>query len=237
MHQGHQLASTQVRGWRFDTSLPGAPRPGLSATAGGPAPGTGRPAAGTPAAGTPAAGTSAAGTTAAGGPAEGQDSITLPPVPESARAAREFTTATLRRWHLDPLVSDAVLIASELVTNAISHGDHAGALLDLTWAHQPGRLICVVTDEATGPPVMADEDPDAESGHGLRIVAALAASWGWTVLGSGRKAVWAALPLPAPAVAHRGPFPGAAIPAAGPGMLAVVRAADRGRPDPFPATR
>jgi anti-sigma regulatory factor (Ser/Thr protein kinase) len=227
MHQGHQLASRQVRDWRFDTSLPGAPRPNLSAMAG-----TGRPAPETPAPGTPGA-----GTPATGAPAEGQDRITLAPVPESAKAAREFTTATLRRWHLDSLVSDAVLIASELVTNAISHGDQTGAPLHLAWACQAGRLICVVTDRAAGPPVMADADADAESGHGLQIVAALAASWGWTMLGSGRKAVWAALPLSAPAVADRGPLPGAAIPAAGPGRLAAVRAADRGRPDPFPAAR
>src|SRR6516164_7390862 len=51
-----------------------------------------------------------------------QRRITLPPVPESAKAAREFTAATLHNWHLDPLISDAVLIASELVTNAIDHG-------------------------------------------------------------------------------------------------------------------
>jgi len=58
-------------------------------------------------------------------------------------------------------------------------------------------VICVITDRATEPPVMAPADTDAESGHGLRIVAALAAAWGWTMLGTGEKAVWAALHLPA----------------------------------------
>ena len=46
----------------------------------------------------------------------------LAPVPESARAAREFTVATLRKWYLDALIEDAVVIASELATNAIRHG-------------------------------------------------------------------------------------------------------------------
>ena len=128
--------------------------------------------------------------------------ITLPPVPESAGLARAFTTDALRKWHLDPLISDAVLIASELVTNAINqgsaHGDNEGpGLVELTWSYQISRLICVITDRATEAPVIAHPDADAESGHGLQIVAALAAAWGWTMLGTGQKAVWAALHLPA----------------------------------------
>jgi hypothetical protein len=218
MHQGHQLASAQVRDWRFDTSLAGAPRPVLSAMAGRPA-------------GWPAA------EPRAEPPAGRQDRITLAPVPQSARAAREFTAGTLRRWRLDSLASDAVLIASELVTNAIDHGDQAGAPLELTWSWQASQLICVVTDRAAEPPVVATADTEAESGHGLQIVGALVAAWGWTMLGNGEKAVWAALPLPAPKAADRGPVAGVSIPAAGPGRQAAVRAADRGRPDPFPAAR
>ena len=134
-----------------------------------------------------------------------QRRITLPPVPESAKAAREFTAATLHNWHLDPLISDAVLIASELVTNAIDHGSPQrqpgtrpgpAAAVELTWSYQVSRLICVITDRAAEPPVTAPADPDAESGHGLQIVGALAAAWGWTMLGTGQKAVWAALHLP-----------------------------------------
>jgi two-component sensor histidine kinase len=125
--------------------------------------------------------------------------ISLAPMPESARAAREFTVAALRRWHLDPLISDAVLIASELVTNAINHGTPPGEVpgyVELTWSYQVSRLICVITDRALEPPVMTPAGTDAESGHGLQIVGALAAAWGWTMLGTGEKAVWAALRLP-----------------------------------------
>ena len=134
-----------------------------------------------------------------------QRRITLPPVPESAKTARDFTAATLHNWHLDPLISDAVLIASELVTNAIDHGSPQrqpgtrpgpAAAVELTWSYQVSRLICVITDRAAEPPVTAPADPDAESGHGLQIVGALAAAWGWTMLGTGEKAVWAALHLP-----------------------------------------
>jgi anti-sigma regulatory factor (Ser/Thr protein kinase) len=162
--------------------------------------------------------------------------IALPPVLESARTAREFTASTLRGWHLDLLVEDAVVIASELATNAIRHGTPAGAgvNVELSWCCQASRLICVVTDQTGTPPALAPEDPEAESGHGLQIVAALAVAWGWTVLGTGEKAVWAALELPgAPGVSG----PAAATPAAVRDMRVAGRAADQGRRGPSPAAR
>jgi anti-sigma regulatory factor (Ser/Thr protein kinase) len=169
-----------------------------------------------------------------------QARVTLSPVPESAKAAREFTTATLTRWRLDALISDAVLIASELVTNAISHGTPAaepGAHVELTWSYQVSRLICVITDRAAGAPVVAAENLEAESGHGLQIVAALAAAWGWTMLGTGEKAVWAALDLPASAIAEASLPAGGATRAGAPGRPTAGRAADLDHRGPFPATR
>jgi anti-sigma regulatory factor (Ser/Thr protein kinase) len=131
----------------------------------------------------------------------------LAPVPESARIAREFTAAVLHEWRLEPLTEDAVVIASELATNAIRHGtpattgddanDPGRSRVEMSWCLQASRLICAVTDQTGTPPVVAAHDPDAESGHGLQIVGALAVAWGWTILGTGEKAVWAALELPA----------------------------------------
>lgn len=169
-----------------------------------------------------------------------QARVSLPPVPESARAAREFTTATLARWRLDTLISDATLIASELVTNAINHGTAdgtPGAHVELTWSYQASRLICVITDQAAAAPVVATENLDAESGHGLQIVAALAAAWGWTMLGTGEKAVWAALDLPPGAIAGAGPSGAGVTPVAAPGRPVAGRAADLGHQGPFPAAR
>jgi anti-sigma regulatory factor (Ser/Thr protein kinase) len=194
--------------------------------------------------------------TATAPPGAGRRRIGLVPVPESARAAREFTAATLRKWRLDALIEDAVVIASELATNAILHGTTAatgdaatgtgGGRVELNWCLQPGRLICVVTDQTGTPPALAPRDPEAESGHGLQIVAALAVAWGWTILGGGEKAVWAALDLPWPAGAavkgdgEAGGAPaeaaGAASPAAVRGRRAAGRAADQGRRGPSRAT-
>lgn len=123
--------------------------------------------------------------------------------PEAAKAARDFTKLTLREWQLDALISEAVLIASELVTNAIRHGgcaaaaeDCADAKVELAWQRQPSRVICMVTDRSPLPPLLGAADQDAESGRGLQVVQALAATWGWMMLGATSKAVWAALTVP-----------------------------------------
>ncbi len=155
----------------------------------------------------------------------------LPAVgPEAAKAARDFTSSTLRQWHLDELIEEAVLIASELVTNAIRHGQRAcpnetcraggpvkaddAAKAEIAWQRQASRVICLVTDRNPLPPVLGSADRDAESGRGLQVVQALAATWGWMMLGATSKAVWAALTIPAltPAPLAR-PLPGiAALP-------------------------
>jgi hypothetical protein len=140
--------------------------------------------------------------------------ILLASGPQSAKAAREFTAATLRGWQLDALIDDAVIVASELVTNAIRHGtclagdglagdglagdgsagDGSGqGQVELSWRCQASRVICVVTDGSAQPPVSGSAGPDAVSGRGLQVVQALAAAWGWTMLSTTQKAVWAAL--------------------------------------------
>ena len=129
-----------------------------------------------------------------------QNQMVLTADPESVKAAREFTAETLRCWQLDALMDEGVTIASELVTNAVRHGAlHGGpgsGKVGLSWQRHIGRVICVVTDGSNMPPVLMQADMDAESGRGLHVVAALAAGWGWTMVGAGEKAVWAVLPLP-----------------------------------------
>ena len=116
--------------------------------------------------------------------------------PEAAKAARDFTTTTLREWQLDELVHEAVLIASELVTNAIRHG-LAGTSdgVELAWRRQAARVICMVTDRSPLPPVLGFACQEAESGRGLLVVEAIATAWGWMMLSATSKAVWAALTI------------------------------------------
>lgn len=128
--------------------------------------------------------------------------VVLSPVLESARLARDFTRTTLRDWQLDVLAYEAVIIASELVTNAIRHGVSLAngssecSGVGLAWQRHASRLVCVVTDSSTKPPVLTTSGPDAESGRGLQVVQGLAVAWGWMMLSAQEKAVWAALLLP-----------------------------------------
>jgi anti-sigma regulatory factor (Ser/Thr protein kinase) len=71
------------------------------------------------------------------------------------------------------LIDDVVLIASELVTNAVRGG---ADWIDLTVRLTRGRLDLVVGDDAGGWPVLATADDGAVGGRGLGIVDQLAAS-------------------------------------------------------------
>ncbi len=91
---------------------------------------------------------------------------------------------------------DAALVASELVTNAVVH---AGTEVRLTCRlEDTGALVVEVADLH---PSRAPRDDAAEApahdlpeyGRGLRLVAALAESWGVTYR-AGSKTVWARLP-------------------------------------------
>ncbi len=132
----------------------------------------------------------------------GHHTLAVSPGPESVKAARDFTAATLRGWRLDSLVDEAVIVASELVTNAIRHGTGAGtpeadtATVELAWQRDATRAVCVVTDGSSKPPVLGEGGMCVESGRGLQVVQALAAAWGWVTLGACEKAVWAAFLLP-----------------------------------------
>ena len=120
--------------------------------------------------------------------------------PASPRSAREFTHATLTGWRLSALTEDAEMVVSELVTNAVRHGladERHAPVLQLVLLKHERRLVVVVTDPGDQVPRLAERGDFAETGRGLRIVAALSGSWGWAPLVTGGKAVWASFDLPA----------------------------------------
>jgi serine phosphatase RsbU (regulator of sigma subunit)/anti-sigma regulatory factor (Ser/Thr protein kinase) len=98
------------------------------------------------------------------------------------------------------LAGDAILVVSELVTNAVVHaGTDVGLVCRLE--AEPETDTCAVVVEVTdrhpsraprdGSPDTPDETP--EYGRGLRLVATLADAWGVTYR-RGAKTVWARLP-------------------------------------------
>lgn len=124
----------------------------------------------------------------------------LRPQPCSAKAARDFTCAALRDWDTAEVFTDAAVIISELVANAIRYGlgaesatSAADGRIELVLLLLADALVCVVTDPNPQAPVLMEPDYVAESGRGLGVVDALSARWGWTPLSDGCKAVWAAL--------------------------------------------
>ncbi len=112
----------------------------------------------------------------------------LPPRPESARAARNFTRLTLGEWRMAGLIDVAELVVSELVTNALRHG-----LLSARWMpgehpiglrllRQDPYLMCMVTDPDTSGPAPIGSASGAEGGRGLQVVEACSVRWGWHLL-------------------------------------------------------
>jgi anti-anti-sigma regulatory factor len=112
----------------------------------------------------------------------------LLPVAGAARRARELVTEACVRWDLPEFVGPACIIVSELVNNAV---EHASTMLRVRVSLRPRYVQVAVTDGSVAPPVMGRAEPDA-GGRGLRLVDAVADSWGHLAIGEG-KVVWAAL--------------------------------------------
>jgi anti-sigma regulatory factor (Ser/Thr protein kinase)/GAF domain-containing protein len=118
-------------------------------------------------------------------------------LPDAVMHARRFTARTLRSWHLaeqSDLADVALLVISELVTNALVH-THGAVRLDLTLTGD--RLRIAVSDaspRAPARPVVVDWE--ATGGRGLLLVEATSGSWG-SVPVSGGKQVWSEIVVPA----------------------------------------
>ena len=117
--------------------------------------------------------------------------IALPRSPSSVGAARRFITARTAAWSFpEPAADQLVLIGSELVTNAVLH---ARTELTLTLELRDGRVRICVRDRSWAPATLRHYRPDALTGRGLGVVAALSDRWGVSTAPDG-KVVWAELP-------------------------------------------
>ncbi|MFF4037807.1 SpoIIE family protein phosphatase [Streptomyces sp. NPDC001816] len=110
-------------------------------------------------------------------------------VPEAVRHARRFTRRTLRTWGVPSDTMDtALLVVSELVTNALVHTD-GQVRLDLSLVNH--RLRLAVADTSPRSPVKnTNVGWEATGGRGILLVEAVSEAWG-TVPVSGGKQVWA----------------------------------------------
>jgi anti-sigma regulatory factor (Ser/Thr protein kinase) len=107
--------------------------------------------------------------------------------------ARGFVTGHLRRWGLESLVSDAELLTSELVTNAVLH---ATGNVKVTLAVAEGVAEIGVNDPSTNPPEQRPSTWRAEGGRGLRLVDLVALEWGVAPVAGGKQ-IWFRLDIDA----------------------------------------
>jgi anti-sigma regulatory factor (Ser/Thr protein kinase) len=90
------------------------------------------------------------------------------------------------------------LVMSELVTNAL---EHAGTPIVVVVSLRGGSVHLTVSDGVAAPPRLLElagprrDQPLDERGHGMRLVRATAAAWGWLPTRTG-KVVWATLTAP-----------------------------------------
>ena len=115
-------------------------------------------------------------------------SVELPYDDASAVRARRFVSQTLDAWEHGPH-SDALLVVSELVTNAVIH---ARSRATVTLRAREGALRIEVADFGGGSPEPRTPAPETAGGRGLLLVAALAQTWGIDPI-KGGKVVWAEL--------------------------------------------
>jgi len=96
--------------------------------------------------------------------------------PAAPAEARSHVKAAISAWDCPVEADIAVLLTSELVTNAIGH--ETGETITLAVTCSFGQLRVDVHDTSRTLPVLVDAAADAEAGRGLMLVATLSATWG-----------------------------------------------------------
>jgi signal transduction histidine kinase len=102
-------------------------------------------------------------------------SYCLNPEPAQVGRAREQARNALPCWGLADYTELAELIVSELVTNALVHGN---GQIEVYLSYARGSLRAAVHDCGTGRPVRQHPAADRESGRGLELIDGLIEPYG-----------------------------------------------------------
>lgn len=130
--------------------------------------------------------------------------LALPAMAPSVPTARIYARDVLHDWNMTALADSAMLIVSELVTNAI----RATAIVPAQASYPElydrlevvclcltlfkGELLIEVWDRRQEQPVRRESTLDEEGGRGLFLVESLCEQWGTRPVNDG-KVVWATL--------------------------------------------
>lgn len=88
------------------------------------------------------------------------------------------------------IAGDAMLTASELVSNVVQHTGSGGVLR--AWGPLPDGTLRIEVEDHVRPAPVANAGDSPQGGRGLEILASLASAWGVTATDSG-KIVWVEL--------------------------------------------
>jgi hypothetical protein len=126
--------------------------------------------------------------------------LRLAPHPTAPRAAQNFVTRTLLDWQLNPVISVASLVASDLVSSSTIS---AGTDITLSVAWNRDALRLTVRDHG---PSRRQPGPDPHQ-RGLTVVAGLSRAFGVLPTANDGQMVWAILdaPRPGPPTSHHRP--------------------------------
>ena len=121
--------------------------------------------------------------------------LPLGALPTAVGCGRKHTRLVLMEWGLGHLVDDAVLIASELLTNALQASQALGNAtpIALRLLASDEQLIIEAWDQWVEGYDLTRAQGNQEHGRGLAVIAALSNRWGAGRLSSDYKVVWAEL--------------------------------------------
>lgn len=129
--------------------------------------------------------------------------LNLAALPSAAPWARRMISHLLQEWRLEALSDTALLLVSELVTNAVKAAGNVcrcdgsparWQMIGLTVGLTETGLLIEVWDPDAALPARQEPDLASEGGRGLLIVECLADSWGHHAADGG-KTVWCELAL------------------------------------------
>jgi anti-sigma regulatory factor (Ser/Thr protein kinase) len=116
-----------------------------------------------------------------------ESQLSLRPELSQVSLARRFVDDALSAWDRGHDHDTAVLLANELVTNAVLH---ARSPVTVTVRHEPPVVTVEVKDQSDRCPRRVRAKPTSISGRGIGLVEAMADDWGVRSLPGNGKVVW-----------------------------------------------
>ncbi|MFC8825324.1 ATP-binding protein [Streptomyces sp. NPDC057137] len=108
-----------------------------------------------------------------------QAALSFDAQPRHVETARRVTAAVLGEAGVrdSDTISTVQLLVSEIVTNAIVHGDANSVSFRIT-CDTAGEALIEVDDHSSGAPEVREAGPEDEGGRGMRLVTYFARDWG-----------------------------------------------------------